>query len=208
LKKQACRVRLVFSTSFILNFFKKNYSKMEGTMATILLFAGNFAPRNWGFCDGSIIAISTNSALFSLLGTTYGGNGTTNFALPDLRGRVAVGAGNGPGLSQYMLGQVGGSETVTLNTQQMPAHNHVAQTTVSVGTAGVNANADDPDASLLTTTTANFYANGVAPTGHLAGVTANTTIGISGGNQPVNIQSPYLALNYVICLYGIYPSRN
>jgi microcystin-dependent protein len=181
---------------------------MEGTMATILLFAGNFAPKSWAFCDGSILAIQSNTALFSLLGTTYGGNGTTTFALPDLRGRVAIGAGNGPGLSMYMLGQVGGSETVTLNTQQMPAHNHVAQTTVSVGTSNNPANSDDPDASLLTSTSSPFYVNGSAPAGHLAGVTANTTIGITGGNQPVNIQSPYLALNYVICVYGIYPSRN
>jgi microcystin-dependent protein len=180
---------------------------MEGYIAQILLFAGNFAPRNWAYCDGSIIAIQTNTALFSLLGTTYGGNGTTTFALPDLRGRVAVGTGNGPGLTPRTLGEVGGTETVTLTLGQLPAHIHPATAAVSVGVSSAGANSDDPDGSLLTTTGSAFYTTG-APTGHLGGVSASVTVGIAGSNQPVNIQSPYLALNYVICMFGIFPSRN
>jgi microcystin-dependent protein len=180
---------------------------MEGYIAQILLFAGNFAPRNWAFCDGSIQGIAQNTALFSLLGTTYGGNGTTTFALPDLRGRVAVGAGNGPGLTPRTLGEVGGTETVTLTLGQLPAHTHPATATASVGVSNSNANSDDPDGSLLTTTGSTFYATGT-PTGHLGGVSASATIGIAGSNQPVSVQSPYLALNYVICMFGIFPSRN
>src|SRR6478672_10112699 len=96
----------------------------EPFLAEIIMFAGNFAPRGWAFCQGQILSIAQNTALFSLLGTTYGGNGQTTFALPDLRGRVPVGTGQGPGLSNYDLGQVSGSESVTLTVSQMPAHNH------------------------------------------------------------------------------------
>jgi microcystin-dependent protein len=173
---------------------------MEGTMATILLFAGNFAPRNWGFCDGSIIAIQSNTALFSLLGTTYGGNGTTTFALPDLRGRVAVGTGNGPGLSGYQLGQVGGSETVTLNVNNIPAHSHA----VRVPTTDGAATSDDPNGNILALQGSSVYAAANTATGSYGGVTDS----LVGGSQPISILQPYLALNYVICMYGIYPSRN
>ena len=97
---------------------------MEGYLAQIMFMALNFTPRNWAPCDGRLISIASNTALFSLLGTTYGGNGTTTFALPDLRGRVPVGQGSGPGLSPYSLGQMGGVETVTLTTTQIPSHTH------------------------------------------------------------------------------------
>jgi microcystin-dependent protein len=97
---------------------------MDGTIAEIRLFAGNFAPRNWAFCNGQIMAISQNTALFSILGTTFGGNGQTTFALPDFRGRFPVGPGQGPGLTNHDLGEVSGSETVTLSTAQMPLHTH------------------------------------------------------------------------------------
>src|SRR4051812_29571089 len=97
---------------------------MEGVIGYTTLFAGNFAPKNWAFCAGQIINIASNTALFSILGTTYGGNGTTTFALPDLRGRTIVGQGTGPGLSSYVLGQAGGTENDTLDISQMPAHVH------------------------------------------------------------------------------------
>jgi microcystin-dependent protein len=180
---------------------------MEGVIAQILLFAGNFAPRNWAYCNGATVQISQNTALFSLLGTTYGGNGTTTFLLPDLRGRVAIGAGQGPGLSPYSLGQAAGSETVTLTINNMPAHIHPATASVAVGVSSAGATAEDPDGALLTTTNAPFYATG-APSGHLGGVTASATVGIAGSNAPVSIMPPYLALNYVICMFGIFPSRN
>lgn len=180
---------------------------MDAYIAQIMLFAGNFAPKSWAYCDGTVLSIAQNTALFSLLGTTYGGNGTTTFALPDLRGRVAVGAGQGPGLSNYSLGQSGGSETTVLTQAQMPAHTHPASATFSVGVSNAAANSDDPDGTLLTTTGSAFYATG-APAGRLGGVTANATIGIAGSSQPISIQSPFLVLNYIICMYGIFPPRN
>src|SRR5664279_958928 len=97
---------------------------MESFLASLLIFAGNFAPRGWAFCNGQILSIAQNSAVFALIGTTYGGNGTTNFALPDLRGRVPIHAGQGPGLSLYSLGQSGGTENTTLLATQIPAHTH------------------------------------------------------------------------------------
>ncbi len=180
---------------------------MDPVMAQVIMFAGNFAPRDWAYCDGSLQSIAENSALFSLLGTTYGGDGQNTFALPDFRGRVAVGTGAGSGRNPRTLGEMGGSETVTLTTGNLPAHNHPATATVQVGVTNVTANSDDPDGSLLTTTGAAFYATG-AGSGHLGGVTASASTGLTGNNQPVGIMSPYLAMNYIICLYGIYPSRN
>ena len=169
-----------------------------------MLFAGNFAPRNWAFCDGSTISIAQNTALFSLIGTTYGGNGQTTFQLPDLRGRVAIGATNSaaPGRSNYSLGQAGGSETITLTANQMPAHTH----TVNVPTTDAPGNTDDPNGNVLAFANASIYAPVPTPPGpnHYGGVTVSS----AGGNQPIDIRQPYLALNYVICTYGIFTSRN
>jgi len=171
-------------------------------LGEIRIFAGNFAPTGWAFCQGQLLPIAQNTALFSLLGTTYGGNGVQTFALPDLRGRVVMGFGQGPGLSPYVQGQVGGAESVSLTTQQMPAHSH----TVGASEAG---NTTSPKAA--------FPAQAVAvgPTsgpkvfaGTSDGTTMNTAmIGSTGGNQPVNVQPPYLVINYIIALQGIYPSR-
>ncbi|HKP32318.1 MAG TPA: tail fiber protein [Chitinophagaceae bacterium] len=176
---------------------------MEGTIGEIRLFAGNFAPRNWAFCAGQLMSISQNTALFSILGTTYGGNGQTTFALPDLRARTAVGPGQGPGLSNITLGEVSGTETVTLLTTQMPAHNHTLSGVNASGTTG------NPTSSTLATTkdatdnTINSYATATP-----AAVLHNQSIGISGNSQPVPIRNPYLGMNYIICLFGIFPSRN
>jgi microcystin-dependent protein len=197
---------------------------MEGYIAEIRMFAGNFAPRNWSYCNGAIISIAQNTALFSLLGTTYGGNGSTTFALPDLRGRVAVGTGQGPGLSNMVLGQLGGSESVSLNINQIPSHNHTAAIagapTVMVSSGNAAQAAATAGASIATpgsivsrafvatlgfnTTTPDTALN--AASASLAGVTVTT--GVNGGSQPhTNIQ-PYLGMNYIICMYGIFPSRN
>lgn len=173
----------------------------------IALFGFGFAPNNWAICDGSLLPIGQNTALFSLLGTIYGGNGTTNFALPDLRSRVPIGQGQGPGLSPYQLGQVGGAESVTLTNAQMPMHNHAL--TGSTGAATTSA----PNGSVLaasngaledgTAVTVNTYAT----SGNDA-VLNPTSIGVAGGSQPVQIQTPYLAMNYCIALVGIFPSRS
>ena len=176
---------------------------MEGYIAEIRLFAGNFAPRGWAFCNGQILSIAQNTALFSLLGTTYGGNGQTTFALPDLRGRVAISPGQGPGLPSVQLGEVAGEPTHTLIITEMPAHNHQAQ-------AQGNSNSGDsssPNGNTWATSTNrdNVYIN-AAPNGPMA---ANTvTVGIAGGSQPHNNMQPYLGVNYIICMEGIFPSRN
>ena len=189
---------------------------MEEYIAIIKLFAGNYAMRGWAYCNGQLLSISQNAATFSLVGTTYGGNGINTFALPDLRGRVAIGATNGsvPGLSQYQLGQISGVENITLQINQMPQHNHT-------GVLGQIADSSVGNSSLPTgnrlaispktgsgpnATTLNTYTNGTSNPTSLAG--QNVTIGLSGGGQPVSILQPYLALNYIFCLEGIYPSRN
>ena len=177
---------------------------MEGVLATIIMFAGNFAPRGWAFCQGQILSIAQNTALFSLLGTTYGGNGQTTFALPDFRGRVPVGPGQGPGLPSYDLGQVGGSESVTLTINNMPVHNHTASTTV--GVTSTNASTEEPGGNVPASQANNFYAPTGSVNGSLGGVT--TTINNTGGSQPFSNMQPYLAMYFVICLEGIYPSRN
>ncbi|RYZ54239.1 MAG: phage tail protein [Chitinophagaceae bacterium] len=178
---------------------------MEGVIATILLFAGNFAPRGWAFCNGQILSIAQNTALFALLGTTYGGNGQTTFALPDLRGRTPVGTGQGPGLSNIDLGELAGTETVTLLMNNMPMHNH----TVTVNPRAVT---EAGDTSIPTNA---YLANSGAldkefkATGTFVNMgAAEATSGIAGGSQPFGIRNPYLGMNYIICLEGIFPSRN
>src|SRR5437763_6086070 len=166
----------------------------------IVLFAGNFAPRGWALCHGQLLAISQNTALFSILGTTYGGNGQTTFALPDFRGRVPVGPGQGPGLSDYDLGEQTGTEAVTLLVAEIPSHNHQANCT--------NNTADEasPGGHIWATD-----ASGV--TGEYSTGSPSTTMGAAaiaptGGNQPhTNIQ-PVLCVNFIIALEGIFPSRN
>jgi microcystin-dependent protein len=192
---------------------------MEGTIGEIRMFAGTFAPRNWAFCAGQLMSISQNTALFSILGTTYGGNGQTTFALPDLRSRVPVGTGQGPGLTNITLGEVSGTETVTLLTTQMPAHTHTATATVT-GTVTPKALddtglGDTPGGQFpaISTAGSKIYTNATQTPDATMGsspisATATVTIGISGNSQPVPIRNPYLGMNYIICLFGIFPSRN
>jgi microcystin-dependent protein len=177
---------------------------MEEFIGIIKIFAGNFAPRGWALCNGQILSIAQNTALFSILGTTYGGNGMTTFALPDLRGRAPIGTGQGPGLSNFMLGETGGVESVTLTTGQIPAHNHALNvndgdatvhkpTNTAVIAAPVDVNGDGVNDYLSTTTNATLSPN---------------SIGSTGGNQPHENRVPYLGVSYIICLEGIFPSRN
>ncbi len=183
---------------------------MDTFLACILLWPVGFEPSGFAYCAGQILPIAQNAALFSLLGTTYGGNGTTTFALPDLRGRVPVGAGQGPGLTNHVLGQTGGTESVSLLTTNLPAHAHSftvsasnAQATVSTPAIGNNSLAAPYD-TLNADTIAGY--NGIAPNTALnigTGITAPT-----GGNIPVPVMQPYLAINYIIALQGIFPSRN
>jgi microcystin-dependent protein len=181
---------------------------MEGVIGYVTLFAGNFTPRNWGFCNGQTINIASNTALFSILGTTYGGNGTTTFALPDLKGRTVVGVGQGPGLSDYDLGQVGGSESVTLTVSQMPAHTHNLQYS-SVLPAGLGATTEAASGSNTFATQAEGLAAYSSPANTaLKPYSGIVTMQNSGIGFPISTMDPFLALNYVICMFGVFPSRN
>lgn len=179
---------------------------MEGTISEIRLYAPNFAPKYWAYCAGQLLSINTNQALFSLLGTTYGGNGTTNFALPDFRGRTAVGTGTPQGIAQFVLGQVSGTNTVTALLGNLPAHTHAA-----TGTFALKAYADTGDTAApqnaYLASVSNLYTSQNAD-GALKPITPTVTVGTTGSSQPISIQQPYLGINYIICLQGIFPSRN
>lgn len=178
---------------------------MEGTIATIMIFAGNFSPLNWMYCNGQLLSIEEYTALFSLIGTTYGGDGQTTFALPDMRSRIPVGMGTGPGLGTVALGQAAGAESVTLTQAQMPAHQHFMTAKLSVSTG--NADGSNNPANALATTAQNQFASIASASGTFLGG-ASISMAPTGGNQPVGILQPYLSLNYVICVEGIYPSRS
>lgn len=174
---------------------------MEGTMATIMLFAADFAPKYWAFCNGQVLAINQNQALFALLGTTYGGNGVSTFALPDFQGRTAIGAGQGPGLSNHGLGDKAGSPAVVLTQANLPIHVHPATATLTATSAAPNS--DEAPGSILAGAT--IYSTGAIDS--TIGVFTPPT-GPAGQNQAINIQQPYLGMNYVICLQGVFPSHS
>lgn len=171
-------------------------------LAEIIMFGGNFAPRGWALCDGQLLPISQNQAVFSLLGTTYGGDGRTTFALPDLRGRAAIHPGTGPGLSPYRLGQRGGAETVNLTTAQIPSHTHSASVTLHANTGGGDDN--DPTARYPGEGANDFYADGQ----NVDMGAPSVAVGNTGGSQPHTNIEPYLCVNFIIALQGIFPSRN
>jgi microcystin-dependent protein len=166
-------------------------------LGEIRLFGGNFAPLGYAFCSGQILSISQNDALFALIGTTYGGDGQTTFALPDLRGRIPVHVGQGPGLSSYVLGQSGGAETVTLTTQQLPAHTHAAQAQSAAG------NQAAPGGGVWAASGQNQFSSN-APNAAMS----NAAIGSAGGSQPHDNAMPYQVISFIIALEGIFPSRN
>lgn len=172
---------------------------MDQFIGEIRLFAGNFAPKGWALCDGQLLPIASNTALFSLLGTQYGGNGTTTFALPDLRGRAPMGQGNGPGLTPYSVGASVGTSTVTLLSNQIPAHTHTPQATSS--TLGSADPTDKIWGSKSSVGANKPYAASInTPMNPMA-------LEVVGGSQPHNNMQPYLALSYIIALEGEYPPR-
>lgn len=168
----------------------------EMYLGELRCFPYNFAPKGWAMCNGQILPINVNTALFSLLGTTYGGNGQTTFALPDLRGRTAIGFGQGPGLSPRDLGEVGGEESVTLTAQQVAPHTHTAM-------GGTDASAKSPGGNVP------GYTAGASSYSAAPEVAMNAAmIQPNSGGQPHDNMEPYLALNWCIALEGIYPSRS
>lgn len=174
---------------------------MDPLIGTIILFAGNFAPRGWAFCQGQLLNIASYQALFAIIGTTYGGNGQTTFALPDLRGRVPVGPGAGPGLAPIQQGQMAGTETHTLTVNELPAHNHTMHGELAAATKRT------PQGTMLALTGENLpiYADPVPADDRTL---APGSIGLTGGNQPFSTRDPYTAINYIIALEGVFPSRN
>lgn len=170
----------------------------EPFVGEIRMFAGNFAPRGWAFCDGQLLAVSQNDALFSLLGTIYGGDGRTTFGLPDLRGRIPIHAGHGPGLSERRLGAKGGAEKVTLTVNQMPSHGHPMQASSESATTA------NPQGEVLAETlTDRVYRPDSADTNM-----ASSSITNVGGSRSHTNEMPFLCVHFIIALVGIYPSRH
>jgi microcystin-dependent protein len=189
----------------------------EPFLGMIILVGFNFAPQGWAFCNGQLLPINQNTALFSLLGTQYGGNGVTTFALPDLRGRVPLGFGQGAGLSNYVQGQVGGVETVTLTINQMPIHTHVIAPGSLSGTPRVKnaaGNRQTPVGNVPAIEAAGVTAtySDQAPDASMAAgtitISGSPTAANAGAGQPFPVVQPYVAMNYCIALQGIFPSRN
>lgn len=172
---------------------------MDPYLGAILQFAFGFAPRNWAQCNGQLLAIAQNQALFALLGTYYGGNGVTTFALPDLRGRVPIGQGQGPGLPGYDIGEPVGTQAVTLSIANMPQHKHIINASSETGDAG------NPDNAFFANTNVKDNEYKISGTE----VAMNTAMMVNaGGSLPVSIMQPYAVVNYCIALQGIFPSRD
>lgn len=181
-------------------------SQIEAYIGEIRMFAGNFAPVGWAFCQGQLLPIDQNEALFTILGTTYGGDGRTTFALPDLRGRVPVHQGNLQG-SNFVLGQIGGTETKTLTTNNLPAHSH--SVTITQPASKREGTSKNPEAMYPAVDGTNLYGTPEANAETITSRSTTVTITPSGGSgQPVENKQPYLGINFIICLEGIFPPRN
>jgi microcystin-dependent protein len=167
-------------------------------VAEIRIFPFNFAPKGWAWCDGQLLPLSQNTALFSLLGTTYGGNGKSNFALPDLQGRAPMHPGQGPGLSLHDLGETGGSETVTLLESEIPSHSHTLRGNNTIGDSPV------PAGNTLARFSGNVYQQNVSS--NLVAM-APEALAPAGGDQPHNNMQPYLTFYFCIALQGVFPPR-
>lgn len=211
---------------------------MDPFLGEILGFAGNFAPRGWALCNGQLLAISQNSALFSILGTTYGGDGRTTFGLPDLRGRAPMHAGHGPGLTNRVLGSRFGTETNTMTVNQMPQHNHLSTLSITGATGAISGSAsatmninntasatEGGDGSYLGYSEGGALYNGTAETGKaladdaisvdtsglgvvLTNVSGSVTVLNNGGQQPQNNMQPVEVINWIIAIQGVFPSRS
>ena len=170
---------------------------MDPFLGEIRIFAGNFAPRGWAFCDGSLLAIRSNTALFAVLGVTYGGDGRTTFGLPDLRGRTPVQQGQGPGLSNYPLGSTGGATSVTLSQTQMAGHTHTVKAASDLGES------TNPSGKVLARSSEGAAYGTALPTGSMAPAAVDSV----GGTQPHNNLPPYQVINFIIATQGVFPPR-
>ncbi len=189
---------------------------MEGTLAEIRLFGGNFPPRNWSFCEGQLLSINSNQALFSLLGTTYGGDGRTTFGLPDFRGRRGVHAGHGPGLNPIQLGAKAGKETHVMSITDMPRHSHdiIGSVTIQARQRAYKdvGGVEEPgDGYYAKSDGVTFFSD--SPDTHLAPAhvevdTSSLSVGHTGTSQDFDLRAPWEAIYYIICISGLFPSRN
>ncbi len=173
-------------------------------IAHVCMFGGSFAPRSWAFCHGQLLPISQYTALFSIVGTTYGGNGQTTFGLPDFRGRIPVGEGGGPGLSYMTLGEAAGTPITYLTVNNIPQHSHVPSASIPVKTSA--GNTTNPANAVISGGNASTYAPAANATENLAGISA--VVNPAGSSQPFANSMPSLGINFVIALEGIFPSRN
>jgi microcystin-dependent protein len=187
----------------------------DPTIANVTIFAGNYAPAGWLLCQGQLLNIGAYITLYTVIGTTYGGDGVQTFALPDFRGRVAVHAGQGAGLQPYILGQQGGVENVTLTIDQIPVHSHAVTNLVLPGFPASNlpGTTDIPTGNVPAQVNGSPAAYTTASTDNLGNSTTLSLSGSTGGNgtngtTPINIVSPYTALNYVICVEGVFPTHD
>lgn len=175
-------------------------------IAEIRIFPYNFAPRSWAFCNGQLISIAQNTALFALVGTTFGGNGQTTFGLPNLQGRAPLGPGQGPGLSNYVLGETAGVPTVTLVSTQLPQHSH---TPACLSTSPNPAPLLSPAGNVWAVAGTRRVPANLYKTGTVTAAAMNAqAVGLAGGSQPHNNLQPYLAISFCICTQGVFPARN
>ncbi len=173
----------------------------EPFVGEIRMFAGNFAPEGWALCDGQLLAVNQHDALFSLLGTIYGGDGRTTFGLPDMRGRLPIHQGQGPGLSDRRIGQKVGTENVALTWNQNPSHNH----TLASNASAANASSRNPGGNLVARAKGDIYQEAVGAS--LVNMNAQSTSSTGGGQSHNNVQ-PFLCVNFIIALQGVFPSRS
>lgn len=178
---------------------------MEGTTGEIRLFASAFVPRDWVSCNGTLLPINRYTALFALIGNVYGGDGKTTFGLPDLRGRTVVGAGQGPGLSPYALGQMGGRNNVSLSSANLPPHTHPCTAAVSIPAYSDEGNSNTPGGNVLAALES-MYSDQAGDT-KMKASSYTVTVSTVGKNTPLNLNQPSLGMNYIICLNGEFPPR-
>jgi microcystin-dependent protein len=182
---------------------------IEPFVGEIKIFGFNFSPVGYQLCNGQIIPIAENVALFSLLGTTYGGDGQTTFALPDLQGRAAKSQGQGVGLPNYVMGQIGGSSSVTISQSNMPAHNHsAAGITANLPVASGQGSVNSPVGNYLAQASVDMYSTAATLNKNYGPLAVSGTTGSSGSSTPIAIENPYLVVNYSIAIFGIFPARN
>lgn len=179
---------------------------MEAILGSVTMFGGNFAPRGWALCQGQLLSISQNTALFSLLGTYYGGDGRTTFGLPDLRGRAVVGVGQGPGLSNYDIGESGGTEGTTLIGQQLAIHVHPMAARLT-SKASTTSDAPSPVGNVYATPSGGDPLYSTSPSVNMLSYVGTVTTQPAGNSFPFSNLHPLLVINYILCMQGVFPQR-